>query len=456
MKRIISLLLVVIMMASIVACNDTPAVTSGKQESENAETPESPPEETPEETPGETEPVDEAKLDDPIELLAEGSSVTVVIPANADRNINYASDRFINGVKRLANAEIALGTAEQEVEILIGDTGRAESETLKATLGEDEFAVKLMGKKLVVVATEDAFLYEAVGVLLDFIKVDGNADVADGSITLKRSIDVKQEGDKSSYVYLFAQSTVLTSKAYNYVTFALPDDEIRATQGGCYDGTKYFYQGYIWHDGNTEANNKVIIVKYDFERKVRVAQSEILSLNHCNDMTYVPDLNLIAVVNHGPNKTTITFINPETLTVEYTKKIAIAVYAIAYNHERNRYATGVSNSRDIRRWESDLTFKLSEKLIVANKVSDGYTTQGICADENFIYCVFWDSKNKNNKDFQNIATVYDWYGNYVGVIEFDVGKIEPENIFIRNGSVYVTCHSGGAKIYKLVASVPAE
>ncbi len=451
MKKFISLLLVAITALSIIACNETPTPTVGK--TDPVGTPASTPSETPADTPA--EPVDETKLKDPIDLFAEGKTVTVVIPENADRHVNYASDSFINGVKRLANAEVTLGTAEQEIELLIGDTGRAESETLKATLGEDEFAVKLIGKKLVVVATDDAFLYEAVGVLLDFIRIEDNADVADGKITLKRIIDVKQAGNKKSYVYLFSKSETLTAKGYQYMAFSLPSSEVKSTQGGCFDG-KYYYQGYILHDGGDESKNKVIIVKYDFERKVRVAQSEILSLNHCNDITYNAELNLLAVANHGPNKKTVTFIDPETLTVAYTKQISIAIYAIDYNYERNRYVTGISNSRDLRRWDADFKYDLSEKKIVANKASDNLTTQGICSDENFIYCVFWDGKNRNSAKFQNLITVYDWYGNFVGVIKIDVGKIEPENIFVRNGSIYVTCHSAGSKTFKLAPSIAAE
>jgi len=455
MKRLIVILFAFLMVMSAVSCNETPAVTTGKQEPENtpaetpAETPNETPAETPRETPAETK--DEAKLDSPIDLLG----IKVVIPAEADRHVNYAADAFINGVRRMTNSEISLGTAEQEIELLIGNTGRPETETLKATLGEDEFAVKLIGKKLVAVATDDAFLYEAVGVLLDHLRIEDNADAAEGKLTLKRAIDVKQAGDKKSYVYLFSKTDTLTAKGAQYAHFSLPSSEVKAAQGGCFDG-KYFYQSYIWHDGGTEANNKAIIVKYDFERKVKIAQSEILSLNHCNDLTYDAELGLLAVANHGPNKKTVTYIDPETLTVSYTKDISIAIYAIDYNYERDLYVTGLSNSHNLRKWTHDLKYDPSIKTIYANEVSKNHTTQGIASDENFIYCVFWDGKNYQTSKFQNIITVYDWYGNYVGVINIDVTKLEPENLFVRNGSIYVTAHSAGAKLFKLKVTSEVE
>jgi hypothetical protein len=50
---------------------------------------------------------------------------------------------------------------------------------------------------------------------------------------------------------------------------------------------------------------------------------------------------------------------------------------------------------------------------------------------------------------QNVITVYDWEGNFVTIIELNVGSIEPENISVVNGEIFVTCHSGGAKIFRI-------
>ena len=456
MKRILSLMLVLVIMLSSVACNTASEISGSetKEKEPSAETPietpkentEATPDETPAETPAET--VDEAKLDDPIDLLSENVSITVVIPASADRHVNYASDSFINGVRLLTGAQIALGTTEQEVEILIGDTGRSESVELKKTLADGEFAVKLMGKKLVVVATDDAFLYEAVGVILDFIKIEDNADVSEGKILLKRSIDIKQAGDKSNYLYLFSKSDTVTAKGEHTVDLPLPSSAVIHTQGGCFDG-KYFYQSFIRPDGGDETNNKVIIVKYDFETMKPVAQSEILMLNHANDITYNAELNLIAVANHGPNKSKLTFLDPETLTVLYTKAV-LACYSVTYNHERDMYATGLSGGQNLRRYKGDLVFDSSLKIIYQTPKTVNYTTQGITSDENFIYCVLWDGEGYGTDKFQNVITVYDWYGNFVGIINIDVGGLEPENIIIDNGVIYVTCHtSRGARMFKI-------
>ena len=449
MKKIIVLILVLATALSIIACNNTPPATSGKTDPVEtpAETPAESPDETPAETPKETpaETKDEAKLDSPIDLLG----IKVVIPATADRHVKYAYDAFINGVRRMTSSEITLSTAEQEIEILIGNTGRPETETLKATLGEDEYAVKLMGKKLVVVATDDAFLYEAVVALLDFMRIEDNADVAEGKLTLKRAIDVKQAGNKESYVYLFSKSDTISAQGKIYNTFNVPDKDIRACQGGCI-ANGYYYQGYIWRDKGDESTNKVIIVKYDFEKKTKVAQSEILSLNHCNDLTYNAELNLIAIINHGPNANLITFLDPDTLEIVRTQRINAHIYSLTYNYERDRYMTGLSGGQDLRSWFGDFSYDVKAKRIPATPKTVNYTTQGICSDENFVYCVLWDSKGYGTPKFQNVITVYDWYGNFVGIININVTKLEPENISIVDGTIYVTCHSStGARVFRM-------
>ena len=450
MKKIIVLILVLATALSVIACNNTPPATSGKTDPVEtpaetpAETPDETPAETPEETPAETK--DEAKLDSPIDLLG----IKVVIPAEADRHVKYAADSFINGVRILTKAAVSLGTAEQEIELLIGNTGRPESETLKATLGEDEFAVKLIGKKLVVVATDDAFLHEAVGVLLDFMKIEDNAEAAEGKLTLKRAIDVKQAGDKTTYLYLFSKSDLISAKGKLYNTFTPPTKDIRTTQGGCI-ANGYYYQGYIQHDGGNQDNNKVIVVKYDFEKKTKVAQSEILKLQHCNDITYNAELDLIAVVNNGANTNNmITFLDPDTLEVVEAKRIISDIYSLTYNYERNNYMTGLSGGQDLRRWDSEFGYDPSMKRIPATPKTASYVTQGIGSDENFIYCALYDYKNLGTSKYQNVITVYDWYGNFIGIININVTQIEPENISIVDGTIYVTCHDKtGAKMFKM-------
>ncbi len=452
MKRLISLILVLVTVLSIVACNSDPTPTEGKKPQETPietpiETPEETPAETPEETPAETK--DEAKLDSPIDLMG----IKVVIPAGADRTVMYASDAFINGVRMLTGISPELNAGdEQEYELLIGDTGRSESAELKKALGEEEFAVKLIGKKLIVAASEDGFLYEAVKTLLEFIKIEDNAETGEGKLTLKRSIDIKQAGDKSSFVYAFSKSDEVIANEKIFTTISPATSEVRGTQGGCTDG-KYFYQAFVKTVGD-ESKNEVIIVKYDMEKKQTVAMSEIMYLNHCNDLTYDSNLNRIIAVHQSVNPVRISLIDPDTMTLE--KSLGYRqLFGIAHCPERQKYACGMGGTLNIKVQEDNTFVSQFEGVqIKADKKVVNYTSQGIGCDENFIYSVLWDSKNKGKPTFQNVVAVYDWYGNNVGIIKFDVGVLEPENISSIDGVLYVTFStSTGAKIFKMTAEV---
>ena len=50
-------------------------------------------------------------------------------------------------------------------------------------------------------------------------------------------------------------------------------------------------------------------------------------------------------------------------------------------------------------------------------------------------------------DFQNLVAIYDWDGNYCGVLEFNVGVQEPESISILNGEIYAVCGKSEPIIY---------
>jgi hypothetical protein len=76
-------------------------------------------------------------------------------------------------------------------------------------------------------------------------------------------------------------------------------------------------------------------------------------------------------------------------------------------------------------------------------------TQGIGSDDNYVYCVLYEP---------NVIIVYDWYGNYVSIIELgtDFFGQEPENISVIDDTIYVTAVESGACLYKIDASALAE
>lgn len=214
-------------------------------------------------------------------------------------------------------------------------------------------------------------------------------------------------------------------------------------QGGCTDG-KYYYQSFLSYDLDNQENNDVIIVKYDLETGEIVAQSEVLKLCHANDITYNSKLNRLVICHNKPEFKKVTYMDPETLVVTKTETLNYSIYAIDYNEIRNRYVIGISGGYDFGVLDSMYNtidiFEGTERV-------EGYTKQGMCSDDNYIYFVY--------HNFSRVA-VFDWDGNFVTLIHFNVGG-ETENISVVDGTIYVACAVGGnAVLYKLIDLQPKE
>ncbi len=449
MKRIISILLSILMLCGMVACNtEPPAETTS---------PEAPATTAPETTAEQTEPpvIDEPKAR--IDL----SPYYIVMPEAASTQALYAKDKLFYHVKNSVGTELKFGTEGGEYELLLGDTGREESISLKSSLSENEYAISLKNKKIIIVATHDAFLYDAIEYL-----INNNISTENGKVEL---IDLYEghinvdKGDTSSLRYLFSQSNEL--KAEFNRSDGWPDEIAKTpsgtsyVQGGCSDGT-HIYQGFIKKDtASNEQNNVCRIVKIlpDFDPNTdnTVLTSGTLDLNHTNDMTYNSRTHELAVAHNNPYRTKVSIIDPDTLEFKRSVTIAPSIYSITYNYERDVYVVGISSSQNMMLLSSDLSKKVGNVIRAATGATASMTTQGICSDDTFIYHTLWNSKGSVANYDKNVITVYDWYGNHVGTIYTRI-TIESENIMVYNGSLYVCAYSSGGQasyIYKIEAKI---
>ncbi len=463
MKKILAIILVAIMALSAAACvTDPPAVTTDAPSSESSEastpgagTTDAPGTDAPTDPPATASPKEDA-LKNGLAIVNEGKALfTIVPPANeTDVYIKQAVDKIANAVKYQSGTALAKGAAEQEYEILIGDTGRKESTELKATLGADQYAVKLVGKKLVVVASEDIFLYDALAKFTGtyFTPEHSYAEDGDCLILTATNIDIKENADKTSIRYLLSQSAELYSSSNKNCTVTAPSPTT-GVQGGCTDG-KYYYQGFIQRideveGAKDEKKNKCVIIKFNMKTGNAIKKSKVLDLNHTNDITYLPKTNELVVAHNNPYRTKLTILDADTLKVKTSVEIMDKIYSITYAPEKDMYCVGLSGGQNLRFYKSDFT-RLNSTYVPATQITKNYTTQGICSDDNYIYCVLWDSAGYTaGNPVDNVITVYDWYGNYVGIIHISIGRVEPENISISNGTLYVIGASGGASLYEI-------
>ena len=79
-------------------------------------------------------PIPEDSSEEGIVIVKNGEGkLYLTIPENADRNVLYARDRMMFYIKERTGVTLPTGSAKGNAyELLIGDTGRAESEELSA------------------------------------------------------------------------------------------------------------------------------------------------------------------------------------------------------------------------------------------------------------------------------------------------------------------------------------
>lgn len=299
----------------------------------------------------------------------------------------------------------------------------------------------------------------------------------------KSSKEADKEPQTTDYEMLSKADSLVATEVTKIVTLDAPTIEIpnyipdeegnyyssshTGMQGGCFDG-RYYYQTFIkycynntknssgndvYSKGVNNAKNLVVIVKYDVKSQEVVKVSEPLQLDHANDMTYNSNINSLIVAHNAPNRSTISFVDPETLELKSTSKVSYDLYGIDYDSTTDRYVFGVSGSYGFSAVNS---LSDSGLLIPGVPESKAYTCQTLCCDENYVYCLFYGAKT-NKLTGTPLTTdaiyVYDWDGNFVTFIEMDFGSEEVENISVVDGEIYVATLG---ILYKVGGLVEAE
>ena len=229
----------------------------------------------------------------------------------------------------------------------------------------------------------------------------------------------------------------ITAKAVVQFNIPVPEGGLTNPQGGYTDGV-YWYQMFMKRDNDSnEQNNLCKMVKYDIAQKKIVKKSGDIKTNHSNDILYNANTDRLYVVHNNPNRKLITPVNPETLEPEPSIELPSLIYCMTYNPTHDRYVVGIAGGQDFMIMKPN--FK-GQKVCIATPLTKGYVTQGCTCDDNFIYFVLYN---------ENCITVYDWDGNFTTRINFSVGKLEPENISVVDGTIYIGVASNGITVYKL-------
>lgn len=348
-------------------------------------------------------------------------------------------------------------------EILLGDTNRAATAAVKAEItGSLNYVLRAVDKKLVIVAGSDLALSEAVSTFLNTTK----------QLNYKVSKNDNRMTFKNGYVYAMTLPAAVTNvKHIGDIATPLEATVSKdgksyqhfVVQGGTTDGT-YLYacledqkansgdEDYYHH---TE-NHTTVIVKIEIATMKMVAKSDMLSLDHSNDMVYNSKTNELIVVHCGMNSEKperskmLSFIDPETLTIKRTCENAFeGGYAATYNANKDifvaaggggyKYYNGNYQNAD-GSYRNRLTRYNDTKY---SSFTTGHTTQGIDCDDDYIYAVLTgDGEDGINDSGYGYLVISTWGGKLVTICRIplpddEYSEIETENICHVGNTFYV-------------------
>lgn len=321
-----------------------------------------------------------------------------------------------------------------EYEIMIGASKREGSAEFEAELEWNTFGIRVTEKKIYIGASRPSLMGDAVKYFTEhFLKKDEKGRV------YATYGEYKSEPISQGLADLITTDTGFTTKSTKLYDVPAVSGK-RIMQGGCTDG-KYMYYAMI-NSGNTQT---AFIHKYDIATGKKVASSKVLSTDHSNDITYVPETNQLLVCHNSPRNTILSVVDADTLEFVKEVELPFKIFSISYQPEREVYVVGISGGQDFsilnKSFKVDTSYLPTESRFTA--VDTEFTTQGVEADINYIYFVQYKT---------NVIMVYDWNGKYVNQIVLDIpANTEPENISVVGDSFYIACNNSkwsGGVVYK--------
>ena len=244
-----------------------------------------------------------------------------------------------------------------------------------------------------------------------------------------------------------AAEVLIPSKCEELFTIQTPASDIDLVQGGCTDG-EYVYQLFYGADLNdNQFNNKCVVVKCDLKTGKVVATSEVMQLNHANDITYNSKLGYLVVCHNAPLNNLITYIDAKTLELVDTFATENYMFSLDYNTTRDQYVVGLIATKTFQILDAD--FNAVTDIFQPSKSYKSSVNQGGGCDDNYIYFIYYKT---------NVINVYDWDGNFITSIELESvipsEDYEVESLTSINGEMYVFCGQGKATVFKISDFIP--
>ena len=426
MKKITLIMCLILSFAMLlIGCNSqTNSQTTSEESSENIETSEA------------------------LELIANGEAKYGLVRAfSMSNDAIKAVGELYNEISKVTGVSMQIVTDDRVLdegvkEILIGNTTRKESSDVSKTLKEGEYAIEVVGNKIVIVSNEDETLATAIKAFTEQCLNEAST----GKWTVKKDLSIKgndslmlqkmanryiPEGDQ-----LVAKTTLLQDFSISTALVAGVRDSSVSVQGGCV-AKGYLYSFFI----ATTTHDKAWVVKTNIDNPddytIKALDTDVLPgesnvFGHAGDAVYIPDKDLIVVVTSWRH---LAFIDPDTLEELGTISTKEVYGGISYDkYLKQIYFVGQQNVCDgCYRYDAESGMFLNA---FSYEYSLGYIGQGITCDGTYLYMLEMTPNHKTNK-----LRVYDIKTmELVHVIDLGIAY-ETENIDYYNGAFYVTCNN---------------
>ena len=317
----------------------------------------------------------------------------------------------------------------QAVTFLIGETPYEETAAVKASLPENSYAVRLMGRKIVIIGSNEILTVKALKDFCDRV-LNNPERTQDGSITIRPEDEFTVTLDKPYTIGDMVADGMTVTADYAEILHASKQGQYSISQGAASDGT------YAYIALRNSDDTGAVIVKYRLDDGSFVAKSDVLKLGHANDMTYNTEKNMLVVAHGQTEGKILTLVNPDTLAFIEDVNIQKGSGAITYNPATNSYAIS-QGGKSLHMLDADLQYVVSYERTKL----DGYTAQGMGSDEDYIYFPMSGSG-------QNILDTFDWDGNRITQIILPTPH-ESESLFYVNGRHFVSFNYNGGTIYEI-------
>ncbi len=376
----------------------------------------------------------------PAELVIDAeNNGRILVPyyegdAPASDSVYKSADNFRKRI--LASTELSIRVTRarntsnsNSVTFLIGETPYEETATVKASLPANSYAVQVIGRKIVIIGTDDTLTVKALKDFCDRV-LDNPERAAAGKLTVLPEDSFTVTLDKPYTVGDMMADGLIPTADYAELFNSPPQGQYSIAQGAATDGT------YIYLALRNSNDTGAVITKHRMDDGSFVAVSPVLKLGHANDMTYNTEKNILVVAHGQKEGKILTLVNPETLEFIEDVSIEKGAGAITYNPATNSYAIS-QGGKSLHMLDSNLGYVTSYN----RTKPDGYTAQGMGSDEQFIYFPMSGAG-------QNILDTFDWEGNPMGQIILPTPH-ESESLFYVNGRHFVSFNHGGATVYEI-------